>query len=113
MTHGLIPVEYKIIVLPDPVDETAGEGIIVKAESTKNNDERMQTRGTLIAASEMAFTNDDGQKWRCVAPIVGEKIEFAMYAGQFLIGDDGTKYKVMADKDVVAIVRGESWKNEQ
>lgn len=104
MKHGLIPVEYKIIVLPDPVSEMAGEGIIVKAESTKGNDERMQTRGTLVAVSEMAFTNDDGQRWRCKLPKVGDKIEYAIYSGQFINGADEQRYAIMNDKDLVAIV---------
>ncbi|MCP3924478.1 MAG: hypothetical protein GY714_18045 [Desulfobacterales bacterium] len=93
---GLIPVEYKVIVLPDPIEEKAGEGVIIKAETTLDTDKRMQTRGTLIDYSDMAF-----EGMPCKLPKRGDRIEYAMYSGQYFEGDDGQEYIIMNDKDIV------------
>lgn len=98
--HGVKPLEYKIVVKPDPIKEELGDsGLFVKAEMTKDADMRMQTRGTLIDYSDMAF---DG--WKCELPKRMSRVEYAMYAGQKIIGADGEEYRVMNDKDLVAIL---------
>jgi len=99
MSHGIKPVEYKVLILPDTIEEKAGTGIIVKAEITKKGDERMQTRGTLIDFSDMGFSD-----WKCDTPVRGSRVEYAMYAGQKIIGADGQAYRLMNDKDIAAIL---------
>lgn len=98
---GPLPLEYKIIVLPDAVIEEADEGsVIIKANITKETDKRMQTRGTLISFSDMAFSG-----WECDKPVISSRVEYAVYSGQAFTGDDGREYRIMNDKDLVAFWR--------
>lgn len=104
----LIPVEYKIVVLPDLVNPMAGdEGLIKKPDQTADQEQWAQTRGTLIAVSEMAFTDSEGQKWPGVIPKPGDRIYYGKYAGieTDILGDNSVNFRVMNDKDICAIVR--------
>jgi len=59
-----------------------------------------QTEGYIAAVSEMAFTDGEGNRWRCDIPAIGDKVLFSKYAGQ-LYG----LYRIVNDKDIVAIVK--------
>ena len=95
----LEPLENRVVVLPDVIDEKLGSGILVKAEFTKTQDNRTQTEGVLIAVSGCAFADWEGKK-----PKVGDRILFAMYAGQYY-SEGETQYRVMNDQEVVGILK--------
>lgn len=97
---GPRPLKYRVFVLPDPIEEKVGEGIIVKANETLDADKRMQTRGTLIDFSDMAF-----EGWECEKPKRGNRVEFSVYSGQRFSGDDEREYLLMNDEDLVAFWR--------
>lgn len=94
---GPKPLEYKVIVFPDPVSEQEEGSIMVKPIQVMDNERRMRTRGILVDFSDMAFSD-----WKCDKPSRGDVVEFSMYAGQFFNGDDGKEYRIMNDKDLVA-----------
>ena len=58
-----------------------------------------QEEGTLIAMSDMAFSD-----WNCRTPKIGERILFQRYAGRMVEGADGKDYRVFPDKEVFAIL---------
>lgn len=93
------PLEYRVVVLPDPIEEKVGNGIIVKAEQTKANDRRMQTKGTVMAVSKCSF-----EQWKGTPPKVDDRVLFAMYAGQFYTEDE-VEYKIMNDDDIIGILK--------
>ena len=95
---GVIPVEYKVVVLPDEVSETTDGGIII-TQDTHQVDQLAQERGTLIAKSDMAFSD-----WKCEIPQIGDCVLFQRYAGRMVEGADGNDYRVFPDKDVFAIL---------
>lgn len=95
----LQPIEYRVIVLPDSVEEVHGSGLIVKAETTKTQDRRTQTKGKIVAVSDCSFDDWNGSK-----PLVGDRVEFAMYAGQFYTEDD-VEYRIMNDTDIIGIIK--------
>ena len=97
---GAVPLKYRVFVVPDDVEEVAGEGVIFKATTTVDADKRMQTRGTLIDFSDMAF-----EGWECAKPKRGDRVEFSMYSGQRFIGDDDREYLLMNDEDLAAFWR--------
>lgn len=97
---SLKPVEYRVLVLPDQVSDELGEGILIKTKKTKENDIRSQTRGTIILLSDVAFSD----KWYGTKPKVGDKIEYAMYAGQQFIEND-VKYIIMNDQDIIGLIK--------
>jgi co-chaperonin GroES (HSP10) len=98
---GWIPVEYKLLVLPDKVEEMTEGGIIIP-EQVREKEEVGVTEGVLIAASDMCF-----EDWKCEKPVIGSKIMFSRYAGKLFIGDDEEEYRVMKDQDIIAFRRKE------
>ena len=96
---SLKPVEYRVLVLPDPVGNMHGEGILYKADQTVESDIRLQVKGTIVALSDVGFKDWDG-----MPPKVGDRILYAKYAGQEYIEEDVTYY-IMNDNDVVGILK--------
>mgnify|MGYP006369001865 FL=1 len=98
---GLEAWEFNVIIDQDPVQEkTAGGLILIDQEKQKHQ----TTRGTIIDMSPLAFTYGDWPDgFR--KPAVGGRVAFAQYGGTFLDGEDGAKYRVVKDKDIIARVR--------
>lgn len=96
---GLEPVDVKVLVMPDPVEEKTAGGIIL-ADTTKEKNKYAATRGTLIARGPNAFT-----EWGANAALTpGARVVHAQYAGLRIKGDDGLDYLLMNDEDVVGTV---------
>lgn len=98
---GYIPVEFNVVVYPDPVEETTKGGIIL-THTTKEADQYATQEGTLIAISSLAFTYADWPE-DARLPQPGDRILFARYAGNMYDGPNGKKYRVIKDKDILAI----------
>lgn len=98
---GLIPVEYNVVILPEPVEEKIGS--IIRPNVTKDADEMAQTRGRLVAISPLAFNYDN---WPVDArkPVAGDVVWYGKYAGVLVTGADKREYRICKDKDVGAIV---------
>jgi co-chaperonin GroES (HSP10) len=95
------PLEYRVLVLPDHVSEYHGDTKLVK-KSTKDYDigVRSQTKGIISAVSEVAFTD----QWLGKKPKVGDRVEFAMNAGQYYYIKD-VLYRIMNDQDIIGILK--------
>lgn len=100
MKVNITPLEYRVLVLPDTIDDKLGEGLIVKADQTKVTDRRTQTKGEIVALSDVAFKN----KWKGRKPKIGERVEYAMYSGQFY-KEGETEYRIMNDADIIGILK--------
>lgn len=99
----LIPVEYKVVILPDKVSEKLGkEEIIISPETVQDMDQRAQVRGTVIAVSEMAFNDWVGYK-----PKVGDRVYYGKYAGIITDEEDDNEvqYRIINDKDIACIIK--------
>jgi len=97
-TSGLQPVEYKILIEPEDVEQKSAGGIVLIDKVTER-EKMAQVRGKLTAIGGNAF-----EDWNGRAPIVGDSVYFAKYAGYIIKGDDGKEYRLANDKDVSAIV---------
>lgn len=99
---GIAPMEYNVLVAPEDTEEITKGGIILTQSAKETNDLAAQ-RGRLIAASPLAFSYaewpEDARK-----PGVGDAVVFAKYAGTLFKGRDGKEYRIVKDKDVVAVV---------
>lgn len=96
-TSGIYPLEYKVLVKPNQVEEKSGGGIVYVDNSVKQ-EQNAQVNGVLIAVGSMAFSDCD------VKPDVGAKVLFAKYAGIYnLEADDNEEYRLMNDKDISAV----------
>lgn len=98
---GLFPVEYNVLIFPEPVEERVGS--IIRPSVTKDADEAAQTRGRLVAVSPLAFNFDN---WPADArkPEPGDIVWYGKYAGVLVTGADKREYRMCKDKDVGAIV---------
>ncbi len=93
-----------MLVSPIKVDEKTKGGIILPDE-TKERDQFAQMQGTLVAASPLAFTYADKDEWGdAEKPKPGDKVMFARYAGAAVKGMDGADYRLIADKDISAVL---------
>ena len=95
---GFVPVEYKVVILPEYTEEVSKGGIVLATE-TLEKEKLSQVKGKLIAIGGSAFNDWMGRK-----PRIGESVYFAKYAGYVLKGIDDKEYRLTNDKDITAII---------
>ncbi|MDE2097562.1 MAG: co-chaperone GroES [Patescibacteria group bacterium] len=95
-TSGITPCGHRILVLPEEVETKTKSGIILH-DKLAEREEMAQIRGTVIEVGGDSY-QDTPTVW-CQA---GDRILFAKYAGLVYDGQDGKKYRVINDLDVVA-----------
>lgn len=101
----LHPIEYKVIVKPDLIEETdpmikrCKEAGLELPDSEKERDKQRQITGTLVAVGGRAF-----EEFGDPMPKVGDKVYFAKYSGLILKSDDKTEFRLMNDKDITGVL---------
>ena len=96
---GIYPAGYRVLVKPDPLEETTKGGIVIPATHREDHD-RAQTTGRVVALGEFAF-REWPRKWASV----GDRVLFSKYGGVHLTGVDGQLYRMLNDEQIVATVR--------
>lgn len=102
---GLRPVEFKVLIKPDPVEKKTKGGIIY-TELSADQQQMAQVKGTLVALGGKAF--EDWPQAERDALVPGARVYFDIYAGVTLFGADGEEYKITNDKSVASIVEDEA-----
>ena len=102
-TSGLLPVDLRILVKPDAVEEVTKGGII-RPDVVKDKAKYAATKATFIQAGENAFLEwgSDARK-----PKPGDRVLFAQYSGAREKGADGEDYVLMNDKDLLAVIEAD------
>lgn len=97
---GIEPIEYKVLVRPKQA-ESRTKGGIVLPEQVVEKDQHASMEGIVAAVSPLAFSYEEG------APRAkpGDTVVFQRYSGINVKGNDGADYRLMNDKDVVAVRR--------
>lgn len=98
---GILPSEYNVVIAMAEVRNEIAGGILLADETKERLVDACQL-GRIIAASPVAFNYDrfpPGQ-----APKVGDLVWFARFAGGLFTGADGRVYRVIKDKDVMAVI---------
>lgn len=95
----LKPVEYKIIVKLDKIEEKSKGGIYVPL-SLRDKQQMVQVLAELISVGGNAF-----EDWKGAIPRIGDNVYVARAAGYQVKGADGETYQLMNDKDIAAIIR--------
>lgn len=98
---GIDPCEFKVLVLPDTVDEKTSAGLFLP-QHVRDKEQLAQVKATLVATGGNAF--DD---WHDPIPMIGDRVFVAKYAGYQVEGVDKKRYQVCNDKDIVGILRQE------
>ena len=96
---GLQPVEYKVLVQLDKVDERTEGGLYIPL-SLVEKEQMKQVEAVMVAMGGNAFEDGKGD-----VPKVGDHVYVAKHAGYQVTGMDGEKYQLMNDKDIAAIIR--------
>ena len=95
---GILPTGGHLLVLPTKVEERTDGGIYLP-KTVQDTEQQAATEGTLIAVGPSAWKDlDDGSPWAKV----GDKINYARYAGVVMQGADGVEYTLINDNDVLA-----------
>lgn len=98
---GITPLDLRIVVKPDPVEEVTKGGIII-TDTAKDRAKYAATRATLIAAGANAF-----REWGpALRPEPGARVCYAQYSGAEQMGLDGERYVIMNDADLLAVLEG-------
>ena len=102
---GIRPVEFKILILPDPVEETTAGGII-KPQRAHEMEQWAQVKGTLVALGGRAFSDWSEADREVLKP--GARVYYRKYEGIVIPGADDQEYRLCNDKDVGGLVENES-----
>jgi len=97
---GIEPTEYNVVIIMAEVRDMAG-GIYIPDETKERLVDACQV-GRIIATSPVAFNYDRFPAGS--TPKVGDMIWFARFAGGIFTGKDGKTYRLIKDKDVMAVI---------
>ena len=105
-TSGFDPLDLRVLVLPDAVEQKTAGGIILPVEAGEREKYAM-IFGTLVAVGENAWEEAAGRSSAFAKPRPGDRVVYAKYGGIEIKGRDGKQYRLMNDEDVVGRVSGE------
>ena len=92
------PVEYKVLIKPDKVDDKSSGGLYLP-DSARDRQQYSVDRGKIVAHGEGFFEKLPGP-----VPNVGDKVIFNKYAGT-LIKIEREDFRLCNDKDICAIIQ--------
>jgi Co-chaperonin GroES (HSP10) len=98
------PIEFNCLIRQDEIPKRTKIGLILPEDQVEKR-KHAQTLGTLVATSPLAFSYADWPEG-ARKPEVGDRVVFARFAGTFV--DDpagGEEFRVLKDKDIVAVIR--------
>jgi len=95
--------EYRVLVLPDTVEEKT-EGGIIKPDIVKDKEKHQTCRATMVLRSESAFRD-----WGGYIPEPGDRVYVAVASGLVHEGPDGRTYRICNDKDVLGRIDDSAW----
>ena len=99
---GITPIEFNVLVKPDKIEDRTAGGLY-KPQTTLDQDKHRATQGEIVAVSELSF-NEDIWPSGSPRPAPGQRVVLARHSGSFIDGADGNEYRLVKDKDVVALL---------
>lgn len=99
---GIEPHEFNVLVLQREIEDVTASGRIILPQQNLEREQDAAVDGMIVAMSPAAFGSADLPK-----PELGALVIHRRYAGVLVEGDDGRKYRLMGDKDVIAVRRTE------
>ena len=102
-TSGIQPVDYRVLVKPETIEETTAGGIVIP-DNIRGRHEMAGIKATLVAVGAQAFEDIEDKSYR---PKAGSMVAIAKYAGYLIRGKDDIEYRLINDKDVAAVLDGD------
>ena len=97
----LVPLFYEVLVKPDTIDEQHGSIFIPL--KVRDRQQLAEVKSTLIAVGGNAF---EGRAEPL--PKIGDRVYVTRYSGFLVRGEDGEVYRICNEKDVKAIIKGDT-----
>lgn len=108
-TSGIQPLDHRVLVLDDPVEEKVGS--IILPESHKDKEKHARVKATVIAIGSLAWAEarHDAKAFGVDfdAPEPGSRVLIGKYTGDNHKGDDGREYRIINDTDIIGFLTGE------
>jgi co-chaperonin GroES (HSP10) len=98
--HGLTMYGFNVLVKPNPVDEKIGSVFV--PDEYKDKLAYGITEGELVAISAVAFSYETWPAGTRL-PQIGDQVTFGKFVGAKVKGNDGIEYRVMEDKEILAV----------
>jgi len=95
---GIKAVGWTVLVKPVEIEKTSESGLIVIPPTEEERQQLAQCYGQVVDIGPGAWS--DESEPRCK---VGDNVIFRRYSGEQFDGNDGMKYRLMNDKDIMAI----------
>lgn len=105
-TSGIEPLDVRVLVKPDAVEEKTKGGILLPQQAIEQ-EKYATVKATLVAVGANAFSEAKANP-AFTAPASGDRVMVAKYGGINIKGDDGEDYRLMNDEDVIAFLKGAS-----
>ena len=94
---GYFPVGHNILVVPKLTEARTDSGIYLPEDKVARENQ-VQITGVVVGIGEECWSD---KKTRYCN--VGDEVMFAKLKGFFIDGDDGNKYRMLMDLDILAI----------
>lgn len=95
---GIHPSGDRVLIKPDKIEEKTKGGIVI-AHTIAEQHMMAQTSGVLVATGPDCWSD-----YKQSFAGIGDRVMFAKYGGQVVIGKDGQEYRVLNDIDITAII---------
>ena len=102
-TSGIYPVDLKVLVKPETLEEKTKGGIVIP-DTVKSRHDMAGIKATLVACGPQAFEETKDYKSR---PVAGQIVAISKYAGYLIRGKDGVEYRLINDGDIAAQLDGD------
>ncbi len=100
---GITPIEYKVLIKSAEVEKKSTGGIYLPDEHISRLEGAVM-EGVIVALSPAAFGFHEDDVREASSAKVGDKVLFSKYAGQLQDGKDDEKYRLVNDRDIMAIL---------
>lgn len=108
-SSGIIPLDHRVLVLRDTVEEKTAGGIYLP-DSEREKQGFATTNATVIAVGALAWAEakHDAHQFNIDArfPQAGDRVKVGRYTGDQHKGDDGVEYTILNDSDVIGLLGG-------
>ena len=101
-TSGIHPVDMRVVVKPETMEEMSDGGIYIP-DPVRERADMGHMKATIVAVGAQAF---EDIKDRDSRPVSGAVVTIAKYAGYLIQGKDAVEYRIINDSDVVAVLDG-------
>lgn len=102
---GWKPCGFRVIVKPNKVEEVTSGGIVL-AQSLVDKEDMAQIDAVVVAIGPECWYDSPSKGNRPWCE-VGDTVMIARYAGLLREGVDGEEYRVINDRDIVAVKYGD------